>query len=523
MSGANNDNNDTSKISENAKKAGGVPSPYDKHFEERARDQLFAFAERPSRAETDPPPPSLTGSVNGSDLKRINGILSIILILIVAVAPIPVGSNRPVFWLLWAAIIFAVFGIYLVVVSKRGFKLRSPVGQVPLISAAAVLFVAYAWVQTLPISATLPAGLLSQTDSVGQQMISLSRDATRVASLRWASYAIFFFMMLQVVENRTRARRLAWAIFLIITLHATIGLISFRFLGEDFFWGPKSAYLGVVTGTFVNRNSFATFTGFGAILGAALLLHDFLRGGAPQRLGWVFSIDGIRTATLWICLSLILAALVATGSRMGVAATGVAILLVGFLTVRKHAQKSGRSVLVLVAGQMGALILLFMVFGKTVLNRAIFSSADSESRLDLYAQTIDLIQSRPLTGFGLDAFELAFEQVHRPPVSPDLIWGRAHSTYLTHWTEMGVLFGSLPLLICALIAVRMVQNYRRQTNDTVLAIAGLGVLTLAGLHSLVDFSLEMSANVFLFLALLALAFPSRRRSDADPVAEDVQP
>ena len=86
---------------------------------------------------------------------------------------------------------------------------------------------------------------------------------------------------------------------------------------------------------------------------------------------------------------------------------------------------------------------------------------------------------------------------------------------------MGLLFGSLPMLICVLLAVRMARNFRRQKNDTVLAAAGLGVLTLAGLHFLLDFSLEMSANVFLFLAILALAFPSRTNPEPEHRLTDV--
>jgi hypothetical protein len=41
--------------------------------------------------------------------------------------------------------------------------------------------------------------------------------------------------------------------------------------------------------------------------------------------------------------------------------------------------------------------------------------------------------------------------------------------------------------------------------------AALGALVLGALHSTMDFSLEMPANMFLFLAILGLGVAHRRR------------
>jgi O-antigen ligase len=469
---------------------------------------LFAFTpERPETLNT--PPPTDDDAPWDRQLSRsYNARLSFALMALVALAPVPLGSNRPVFWMVLATVVFAILGIYLGALAVHRIRLRNPLWRVPIIAGLAVLFLGYAVLQTVPLGGMLPFAPLSD----GNGIISLSRDATRIATLRWASYAAFFFLMLQVVDNRTRARTLAWAIFLIITAHAAYGLISLRFLGEAFSWGPKDAYKTVVTGTFVNRNSFATFAGSGAILGFSLLMHEALRRRASARSRfWMVSVDGIRTATLWICLLVILAALVATGSRMGVAGTGAGLILVSVLLIRKHARNFRGSRLLLFT--VGAIVLagVFTVFGQLVLDRAIFSAADSGSRLDLYKQVLELVRARPLFGFGLDSFPLAYEQVHRPPVSPDLVWGRAHSTYLTLWSEMGLIFGSVPLLISALIAWRLARSAFSGKRDFVLAIAGLGVITLAAIHSLVDFSLEMPANVYLFLAILALGVSTGKK------------
>ncbi len=503
-----------------ATRDGAIASPFAKHPDERSAEMLFAFTARRPETSTKPPQIDEAATWDRTSLKTYNGHLAVALMSVVALAPIPLGSNRPVYWLILAAVLFAILGIYLGALARRNIRMRKPIWRVPLVGGLAVLFLLYGVFQTLPVGTWLP-GLMTGND--GSPMISLSRDATRLATLRWASYAVFFFLMLQVVDNRTRARRLAWVIFLIVSAHAAFALISFRFLGDAFFWGPKDAYRTVVTGTFVNRNSFATFAGAGAILGFSLLLHDYLRRrDFPRRLSWAVSIEGVKSATSWIFLVIILAALVATGSRMGVAATGTGLILVSILSMRKRMRHSTRTLLILVAGGTAALVAVFVVFGQVTLDRSIFSASDGNSRLDLYAQVLDIIRARPISGFGLDAFSLAFEQVHRPPVSPDLVWGRAHSTYLTLWAEMGLIFGSIPLLIVAILAFRMLRTIVSKHRDYVLAIAGLGVVTQVALHSLVDFSLEMPANVYLFLAILAVAATGRHRAAPEAGAIDGQ-
>ncbi|MGJ8585366.1 MAG: O-antigen ligase family protein [Marinosulfonomonas sp.] len=473
-------------------------------------NQLFVF----SKDHAAPSPKflsqTLTSAGNGGLSRGMNSALTIGLLSVVALSPIPAGSNRPVFWMMWAAFIFAVFGIYLLTVSFRRQNLRTSVSQIPLLAASALGFVGFAVFQSLPVQFLFPFDLAVGPNAVELDTVSLSRDATRVAALRWASYAVFFFLMLQVVDNRARARRLGWIIFAIVAAHSAFALVSFRYFGDAFFWGPKNAYSGVVTGTFINRNSFATFAGFGAILGYALLLHDFARGGErPRRFSMVISVAAIKSLTLWLFLTIILAALVASGSRMGLAATLAGLTVTTFLTIRRHASFSRRSILGLVAVIVATSAFVLVLFGGTVVERAIFTAPASITRLDIYGQVFELIQARPLLGYGLDAFELAFEQVHRPPVSPELIWDRAHSTYLSHWAEMGVVFGSLPILICLAIVWKFAATVRTKQRDYVLAVAGLGVMTLAAVHSLVDFSLEMSANVYLFLAILALGLTFR--------------
>ena len=82
-------------------------------------------------------------------------------------------------------------------------------------------------------------------------------------------------------------------------------------------------------------------------------------------------------------------------------------------------------------------------------------------RGDLYRQVWGMILARPWTGYGGEAFELAYPLFHRPPVDPDLVWDHAHSSYLALWTDYGLIFGSMPLLMLLITFVRLVVSFMR--------------------------------------------------------------
>lgn len=94
---------------------------------------------------------------------------------------------------------------------------------------------------------------------------------------------------------------------------------------------------------------------------------------------------------------------------------------------------------------------------------------------------------------------------HQWPVSPDMVWDKAHSTYLALWAELGVVAGSLPLLLVAIFTLQALRLYTTRSADWAAPAIAVSVVAVAAIHSLVDFSLEIEANAFLFLAILALA------------------
>jgi len=406
-----------------------------------------------------------------------NRVLAAILVCVVLVAPLPVGSNRGAAWMLWALLIAALAVAY-VVASWRGYG-RLRLGGLPRsVVWLLVFFMLFAVVQLAPLMAYLPTGVAPLPGSVASVPpgISVAPAATIVAVLRFATGVVFLVLMLAVTRSRRRTQGIAWVLFLAVLVYAIWAILSLRYLGGTLFWGEKPGYSGVATGPFINRNSFATFLGMGAVLGLALGLDQLhsARHGAQHTHPWLGP-RGMAFALSIVCVSVILVVQLATQSRMGVAATLVALSVVWGLS---HRPGTSRVVLWLGLGG-GALIagLALITQGAELADRLIVAEGDFDGRQALYRQVWQMILARPLTGYGLDAFPAAFELFHRPPVSAGVIWDNAHSSYLTLWVEMGLIVGSIPPLVALLIGLRLWRNL--ETNRT-LAAAALGCLVLVG-------------------------------------------
>ncbi len=268
-------------------------------------------------------------------------------------------------------------------------------------------------------------------------------------------------------------------------------MISLNLLGDIQLLGAKTAYLGDATGTFIGRSAFATFLGMGLVLGLALLLiepsHARRKKTTDERL---------QRAIKCICLMIILIALISTQSRMGIASSLMAV----FASILPWARSRRR----ISVWSAGIFIVVLAYYGEGLSERVTHLAQSSSTRIELYAHVLEMIRMRPLFGFGLDSFPLAYEMFHALPVAAGFVWDRAHSTYLTLWAEAGIIAGSAPPLAGLVAARRLWRIAKEPCPGGSMATAGFAALLLCGLHALFDFSLEIQANTFLLLALVAL-------------------
>ncbi len=490
-----------------------------------ASDTPFKFTTRhaPDAPEAPGQPPKSATSTGSAGVRvrsspgysRLNSSLGVFVAAAAILTAVPVGLNRPLLWLTWTGIVAVVTLLYLAIgwLIDRQRPLLS--ARHPWVFVLAFIVPVYAMLQSLPFLGGL-AGQGPIPEGLKPSSISLMPDASQLAALRFIGYILFAGLAIEVASRTDRARRIGWWIFWGVVAHAVWALIALNILDDIHIWGAdKSAYLGNATGTFVNRNSFATFLGMGGMLGIALL-YERLDKPVTRKARVRSSLTPDRLDVVLVVVGLILIGItmLSTQSRMGIFATGIGTAVCFLLMRVKAGVPFWRALGVLVLVGVAVLAVLLLVYGQELLWRLLFLQRNADLRTDGYALILGLISERPLSGYGFDAFRPAFEMVHTQPMDVDYIWERAHSTYLAHWSELGLLVGSLPIVVGVLALMRLLSTIKNRERDYALGVAGVAALCIAAVHSLVDFSLEMPANVVLLLAIVGLGLAHRKASRA---------
>jgi len=122
-------------------------------------------------------------------------------------------------------------------------------------------------------------------------------------------------------------------------------------------------------------------------------------------------------------------------------------------------------------------------------------------RLNIYANTLDLIEDHPLLGTGLGSFRVAFRPYmfsSRPlyPATEDIYLLRTHSDPLQYIAELGLL-GGLAMLAFFFWALVLAWRLMTASDSDANRLIGLGLffsLLLSGVHACVDFPLHKPSS-----------------------------
>ncbi|KKB75930.1 hypothetical protein VW35_19490 [Devosia soli] len=428
----------------------------------------------------------------------MNNAIGIFAVLIVALSPVPFGSNRPFFWTLWGMLIGLTGLVYFLQATRSFDGLRIPLGRIRIPAVLWLLTALWLVVQVLPIgsfSVVLPNG-----QAVESATISTAPGATLLMLVRIVSYGLFFVLALEAGARESRAKTMLTAIFWIIVAHAGFSLLQLTQFGDTILGLPKIAYMGVATGTFINRNSFATFLAMGLSVGIALVPGILSAKLARNQ----SAMDKVLVAFLYAGgLFVITIALLATESRMGLFAGAVGAFVVLLLILKQHERwKILIPAAIVLAVALG--LAAIWTFGQGTIERALTLEGSTEGRMALYEQVWNQTMDRPLIGFGGGAFSLYFPAYFGPPLNLNNFWDKAHSTYLALFSELGLVGGALPILAVAVIFGRVVWSQVSSERLSPARLAAVGAILTCAMHSLVDFSLEIQANALLFAVLVAL-------------------
>lgn len=429
-----------------------------------------------------------------------------VLVLILLV-PVPLGGFRPGPW--------SVAGVLIALLSL-GWMALVATGRLRLFWRAwlwppAVLFAGVVLWIVIQIAWPAPAGLAHPiwdltADTLGSPVphrISADPEAGCVALIRLLSAAMIFWLVLQLARARERAVELVHWFALAAAAIALYGLANFITGNDYLLFYRRWAYNSDVTGTFVNRNTYATFAGLGLLALVTLFVDAYRRAWreTDPTLSWI----GRRQAAIagWPIAYLVAAlidamALLQSHSRMGFLAS-----LAGFLTLllllALSRQLRGRgAIVVIVLLTAGA----FYASGAVTFDR--IATGATNGRPELIALTRSAIATAPLIGSGYGSFEAVFPMYRDMSLPGTANYEMAHSTYLELAMEIGIpAAAAMVLALLWLTLIALVGVFRRERDRSLPALA-VAASVLVAVHSMLDFSLQIPGVQYVFAALLAV-------------------
>lgn len=445
--------------------------------------------------------------------------------LVLLLAPLPMGGNRD--WA-WAPLVLAIAAIAVLCALGTGFGggFNAAAGERGPLLVLIACFAAYVLVAFLQMSTLAPltasAALYARAREIlGQAhaaIPSLALDAERNGLLRVAAYGLIFLLARTICQDKRRARMLLMVFILsgilvmsyAALMHASVGSCyvgSYLKKQGDFTLGERC----VMSGTFVNSNSFGCFMGMTALAAVALIASRPLRDDDDQEeaeegaddsvLG---KVTGARVILTAVALYL-LGGLMISKSRAGLAASAIGAMIMVYLLVRGRSGE-GRSIRVPLA--IGGAIFLVVggIAGSEFLNKlSLLSDSGSIDRLYIWRATIEAIRQSPWLGWGLGSYAdiYAIVQPIEMPIANDL----AHSTPLEVVAEMGIPGALIAFMLVLLpLGVCLRGALARRGSQRDMPIACFAIACVAIVHSLVDFSLQMPAIAFMVSALLGMGW-----------------
>ncbi|WP_395340678.1 O-antigen ligase family protein [Ningiella sp. W23] len=445
--------------------------------------------------------------------------------------PIPLGANRPWAWSFFEICIFSL-SIYTCIKmpSARHVGLSKYMSMIYLWLG----FIFLALLQIIP----LPEAIVSLLSPASAELYSLSNADTFYLSIDSGQSTINFIKLLslfclmtlimQLVNSEKRIKLLLLTMLAAGTfqaLYGTITILSGAQTSLVFDMDIKNR----ATGSFVYHNHFANFlllslaAGIGLIVAA--LEKDKSMSKRDRLRTFIETLLGSKTIVR-IGLAIIVIGLVMSRSRMGNVAFFASVAIVGLIALMLIRNRSNGLLIFVVSMFIIDLFIVSAYFGlERVKDRLAQTSLANESRDEIVADALPIIQDFPLFGSGAGSFYSIFPQYQQNYVSA--FYDHAHNDYLQFVIEFGLVGAFILLAIClftfykAFRAMYLRKNSIFKGTSFAVAVAVLGMC----IHISVDFPLQGYANACYFVVFIALAMisnslklkkPSSRKSSDKP-------
>ncbi len=457
-----------------------------------------------------------------------NRIAVYLLFFTVAAAPLPFGSRDATTVAVWCILLgiaaasasvrslgrpqqALLLGVGLIV-ACYGFVLHEQLSDRPLIATPHPI-----WEEA---SGLLGGGLIPSVSIARYEpFYSLGSPLAAILALT---------LGLIVGSDRYRARQLLFVVGWSGVGYACYGIVSSLFEPTMVLWRERAAYEGYVIGTFINRNTAATYFGSCAAIWL-LILSERVRQRLPEGpLEWkhfskhFLSKMRMNAATAFLAFFSCFMALLMSGSRAGVMAS--TLIFAGAFTAyfrRDLPKRSGLALLAAAAG--GGALVLVQLLGGSVNRHFDLQGLVDEGRFAAYRSTLHMIAEHPWFGTGLGTFAWSFPIYRSAEVSLFGEWNRAHSTPLELAAELGIPLTAAIGLGWILILTLLIRGVRSRRRDGVVPLAALSVALIGLLHSMVDFSLQVSGYAIVAFAVVGAGLGQSFRTSTIQCGSDIKP
>lgn len=453
---------------------------------------------------------------------NIEKILFFLFLALLVWMPLPVGSNR-VWFLSIAEIWLFILSVMLLFICWQG-KLKIPEvwHNTKIIHYLFIGYLSFIFFQLIPLPASF-VDLLSPRRLISfrlvfpdEQWLSLSENHNETASFFVESifYYLFFIFTLLLVNSRKRIKLITWTVIYSALFQAMYGSLMTLSGAEYGFFFEKYTYIGVATGTFINRNHLAGYLNMGIAVGIGVLIaglgkEEVLRT-ARHWYRKVVKVLLSKKAQLRVYIALCTITLVLTHSRMGNMAFFVSLTVAALLALRltNHARKT--MLLLVVSIIVIDVLIVSTWFGlEKVVERLEKTSTTTEQRDEVSAYTFKQWQDYFITGSGGATYQYIFPAYRGSDIKQ--YYDHAHNDVLEFASETGVVGITLlvSIVLLSLFAAIKALSSRREPLMIGLAFTSTMAILALSIHSLVDFNLQIPANAALFMVVLAFAWIAR--------------
>jgi O-antigen ligase len=422
--------------------------------------------------------------------------------LLIVSSPLFLGSNRPLFWgingVLSALVMMGYVGSEIKKESSRfDWKL-------PFIATFCFLLIGM-WmaIQASPWTPKAwhhPIWFASPMLAKARSTISADPSQTWDALGWWSTLSVFMV----AVQLGTNVRR---SMLLQLMLSVCIFVALFGFVVEFFELNTlgviaKTYYKGWLTGTFVNRNSAASFIGIGLIIALSMATHEHLvhlrRNARP--LGVFLANTGMSRFKLYAVLGLFLfGALLLTGSRGGIATAIAGCFLLLVMEAVKQKRLNAQTLVALLGGFVVSAALATSIILSYRTQSGM--TASTEVRYSLFAEALRAVADRPIFGHGAGTYSSIQPLYHSASTPPNFVWDNAHSTLLEGLVTLGLPVMIFAIVISAYIFLQLAKAWWNTRSEATCLRTAIAVSVAVTLHAFVDFSLEIQA-IALYVACL---------------------